>query len=310
MKESITYAYNLNVSDLIEIKDYYKFELNTENYYFVPLNRSIEELEDIISCSIELKEKGINCHDIFFNRDKSVITKIGESSYVLLKINGDEKQEYSLNDILEINNRLVLSNAKSKLYRNNWGEMWSSKIDYFEYQIRERGKENAGLLDSFNYYVGMAENAISYVNKTIKNYKPTFLDRVTLSHRRLFYPNVKLNYLNPLSFIFDLEVRDIAEYIKNLFFYGEDAYFELELYLKLRKLSPYGYQMFYARLLYPSYYFDIYEKIMNEGETQDKLIHIINKLDNYELFLKNAYNLILGYSPIEKIEWIANKKEL
>jgi len=309
MKESINFAYGINVN-VEKFNEYYKFLLKNESFYFVPYFRSDDELKDIINCSRELKTKGICCHDIFFNKEGKILTKIGNVNYVLLKVNGNIEELFDITDIVGINNKLILNEQKSKLYRNNWGEMWSSKVDYFEYQIRELGKNKSAILDSFNYYIGLAENAISYVNNTIKNLKPTHLDKVTLSHRRLFFPNIKLNYLNPLSFIFDLEVRDVAEYIKNLFFYGEDAFLEIELYLKLRKLSSYGYQMLYARLLYPSYYFDIYEKIMNENYSYDNLIKIVNKTEAYELFLKDVYNLISKYSQIERVDWLANKKEL
>ena len=57
-----------------------------------------------------------------------------------------------------------------------------------------------------------------------------------------------------------MEVRDIAEYLKAIFFTNSDIIpiEELETYLKTTKLPIYSYQMLYASLLYPSYYFDIY----------------------------------------------------
>ena len=129
-------------------------------------------------------------------------------------------------------------------------------------------------------------------------------DVVTLSHRRIFYPNTSLNFFNPLSFIFDLEVRDIAGYLKVAFFHNEDVLLDLKTYLKLRKLTPYGYHMLYARLLYPSYYFDIYEDIMNNDGDEEKLLPVINKVNEYELFLKNAYVAISQYTNLEKIDWL------
>ena len=62
--------------------------------------------------------------------------------------------------------------------------------------------------------------------------------------------------------------------------------------------------MLYARLLYPSYYFDIYEEIMNNGEDEEALIPIINKINDYELFLKEAYYEISKYTNLERIDWI------
>lgn len=310
MKETIKYAYNIEIKEINTNFDYSWFDYNGCFFYFVPLNRKEKDLEDIVNCSKELIQKGIPCHGLILNKNNSLLTKFENKNYILLKIEGDISKEYNINDILDINNKLLLTTTKSELYRNNWGEMWSSKVDYFEYQIRELGKDKKVILDSFSYYIGLCENAISYVNKTSKVLQPTAMDRVTLSHRRLFYPNIKLNYLNPLSFIFDLEVRDVAEYIKMLFFYGEGALTELEIFLRLRPLSQYGYQMLYGRLLYPTYYFDIYEKIMNENYSEDKLLDIIKKVDEYELFLKNVYYDIQKYSPIEGVEWIINKKEL
>jgi len=309
MRNSINYNYNINIENLEECEGYYRFYLNNKAYFFVPYSRGEEEIKEIIECSRELKIKGIDCHDLMLNKDSSVLTKVGDNFYVLLGINGDLNQEFSIFDMIEINNKLILTPNKSKLYRNNWGKMWSDKIDYFEYQIRELGKDKEGILNSFSYYIGLAENAISYVNKTTKSLLPTNLDRVTLSHRRLFFPNIKLNYLNPLSFIFDMEVRDIAEYIKVIYFFNdsEEALAELELYLKLHKLSSYGYQMLMARLLYPSYYFDIYEKVMNNECSEEKLIPIITKVQDYERFLSNVFTLIAKYAFIEPIEWL-NKK--
>ena len=164
------------------------------------------------------------------------------------------------------------------------------------------------ILNSFSYYIGLAENAISYINRANELYKND-LYKVTLSHRRIFYPNTKLNYFNPISFIFDLDVRDVAEYIKVMFFKNEDALLELITYLKITKLSNYSYHMLYARLLYPSYYFDIYENIMNNNELEENLLPIIKKVEEYELFLKNSYLEISKYTEIDKIEWII-KKEL
>ena len=62
--------------------------------------------------------------------------------------------------------------------------------------------------------------------------------------------------------------------------------------------------MLYARLLYPSYYFDIYEDIMNNNGDEEKLIPIINKVNDYQEFLKNAYFEISKYTNLEKIDWI------
>ena len=203
------------------------------------------------------------------------------------------------------------NNSKNKyMYRNNWAELWSSKVDYFEYQVNELGHNKSIVLNSFSYYVGLAENAISIVNNVNLKYSQEE-NNISLSHKRIRYPNMEIDYYNPLNFIFDLKVRDIAEYIKSIFFYTdrESTLRVIKNNLEDINFNNYDVNMFYARLLYPSYYFDIYEKVI-EGDNEEKLLDIIRKNRDYEIFLKQLYYLLEQRYQLEKIDWIVNKKEL
>lgn len=308
MKETIKYYYNIDIDDLKEQDGKYFFKYQNQDFFFVYFNRNIEELNDILICVNNMKEKGIDVHNIIINRNGQYLTKINNFDYILMSVN-NYNEEYDIFDMINIVNKLTLNYNTSKLYRNNWSNLWTQKMDYFEYQIRELGINKTVIKDSFSYYLGLAENAISYVNNTNLKYNALNNAKITLAHRRIFYPNYKLNFLNPLAFIFDLEVRDIAEYLKAMFFAGDNAeevIEELKYYLQIKTLSIYEYHMLYARLLYPSYYFDLYENIMNNDESEEKLVNIIKKNKEYELFLKNAYLEISKYAPIEKIDWLIN----
>jgi len=48
---------------------------------------------------------------------------------------------------------------------------------------------------------------------------------------------------------------------------------------------------------------------MNNQETDEKLIKMISKIDQYEIFLEKAYEEINKYTNLEKIDWLI-KKEL
>ena len=304
MKDSINFYYNFNISEVENWDTIYRFKINNEYFYFVPLKRVPNELEDIVNISKELKIRNIDVHDIILNKFNKIVTNVYNENYVLLKPIGDIYEEFDITDIIKINKNFILNENKSNLYRNSWSSLWSQKIDFFEYQIHELGKDKKIILDTFSYYVGLAENAISYVNSTINKYKQTVNDKICLSHRRINFPNYKLNFFNPLSFIFDLEIRDIAEYIKSEFFNDENAFEDLKLALKLNNFSIYSLQLLYARLLYPTYYFDIYEKIMNNELEEESLIAIIEKSSSYEKFLKDAYYEICKYASIERVEWL------
>ncbi len=305
MKETLEYYYNLDIDNLEELDGKYHFKIENQDFFFVFYNRGLEELEDIIGVCNEMFLKGINVHEVIRNRDNSFLTKVNEYNYILFKVN-NLSEEYDIFDMVNISNKLVLNNNKSSLYRNNWGSLWSDKIDFFEYQVRELGVEKNVVKSSFSYYVGLAENAISYVNNAILKYGGVSSGRIVLSHRRVFYPNYKLNYMNPLSFVFDLEVRDVAEYLKSMFFKKDIEYCldELKSYLSIRKLNIYEYHMFYARLLYPSYYFDVYDSVMNKNVNEEELVKIVKRSNDYEKFLKITYLEISKYVRLDKIDWI------
>ena len=305
MKETLEYYYNLDIDNLEELDGKYHFKIENQDFFFVFYNRGLEELEDIIGVCNEMFIKGINVHEVIRNRDNSFLTKVNEYNYILFKVN-NLSEEYDIFDMVNISNKLVLNNNKSSLYRNNWSSLWSDKIDFFEYQVRELGVEKNVVKSSFSYYVGLAENAISYVNNAILKYGGVSSGRIVLSHRRVFYPNYKLNYMNPLSFVFDLEVRDVAEYLKSMFFKKDIEYCldELKSYLSIRKLNIYEYHMFYARLLYPSYYFDVYDSVMNKNVNEEELVKIVKRSNDYEKFLKKTYLEISKYVRLDKIDWI------
>ena len=305
MKETLEYYYNLNIDNLEELDGKYHFKIENQDFFFVFYNRGLEELEDIIEVCNEMFLKGINVHEVIRNRNNSFLTKVNEYNYILFRVN-NLSEEYDIFDMVNISNKLILNNNKSSLYRNNWWSLWSDKIDFFEYQVRELGIEKNVVKSSFSYYVGLAENAISYVNNAVLKYGGVSSERIVLSHRRVFFPNYRLNYMNPLSFVFDLEVRDVAEYLKAMFFKKDMEYCldELKSYLSIRKLNIYEYHMFYARLLYPSYYFDVYDSVMNKNVNEEELVKIVKRSNDYEEFLKKTYLEISKYVRLDKIDWI------
>ncbi len=301
MKEVIEYNYNIVLDYVNEDNNITSFYYGDNLYIFVSYKRTEEEIQEILAVGKELINKNIKVLEIMFTKDNNALCKIANESYIMLKVTQNYKEEISIIDIINYNNITILKGNK---YKNLWGDLWSKKIDYFEYQIRERGVGKNTILDSFSYYIGLAENAVALVNYKNKEYQNGENEKVCLSHRRIFFPSYNLNYFNPVSFIFDLEVRDPAEYIKACFFAGEDATLELSTYLKSVKLTNYEYNMFYARLLYPSYYFDIYEDIINEEKEEDALIPIIKKVEDYEIFLKEVYRELSKYCAIENITWL------
>ena len=312
MKELLKTYYNVfNTINIVEDTNYTYFIYNSQKYLLTLFNRSEEELKDIIALNQELLTKNIPTAKFVINNYNSILTSFNNQQYILLVMPLQLDQEYNVLDMIELSKKLVVKVKKSILYRNNWASLWSSKMDYFEYQISQLGREKYLVINSFNYYVGLVENAIAYVNNTTRKYQISINEHITLQHKRIDFPNLSINYFNPLNYIIDIEVRDIASYFQALFFNSyEDLFIEVNAYFKRKKLSIYGYQLLYARLLYPSFYFDTYEKIMAGEEEEKALLTFIAKRVEYEEFLKDMYFIILKYAPIEPINWLINEKEL
>lgn len=308
MKDEIGYYYNLYPETIDEANDRCSFYVGNIKYLFVPYLRPVEDLEELYYLNDELLQKRIPSHTIVTNKDKKVLTKYRDANFILLRLNADDNKLITLTDMNLLANSLRFKKTKSNLYRSDWSELWSKKIDYFEYQIREVGKGKEVILNSFSYYVGLAENAIAYASEANNDDKAGENDIITLSHRRIFYPNYALNYFNPLSYIFDLEIRDIAEYIKAMFFENHNVWEVIDEYFSKKSFTAYSYRMFFARLLFPSYYFDIYEDVLNKNKDEQELIPIIEKVDEYEEFLAEMYIYINKRVSIPRVEWLIKKE--
>lgn len=301
MKDYIKRNYNLSVSELKEFEDYSFFEWNKKIYYFFKTTRSQKEIEEILILTEESIAKGIAVMKPIRNIYNSYITKIDKNDYILLEAE-KTNTEYSIIDIIKRQSNQVITRDYNMLDRSNWYDLWSKKMDYLEYQVHELGKKYPVILSSFNYFDALAENAISYVREAQKYKTPI---KKVLSHKRIMYPNLNVNYDNPLSFVIDIEVRDISEFIKHMALENIDyALIDLKSYIEIVKPDIYSLSMLYARLLYPSYYFDAQEKIINENSDEKQIIKIIDQINSYEVFLKKAWELIRSYVPIEEIEWV------
>ena len=275
MKSALNYYYNLNIDNIHQKNKNYYFKVN--NLQYMLLECVNEEINDIYSLNVYLT-KNYPFYKIILNKDNKVITIINETNYILLEINNNIK-ELNLNEIIKINNISIVN--LNKLRRDNWYTLWTNKIDYFEYQINQIGKKYPIIRESFNYYIGLAETAISLI-KSINN-EGMYL---SLSHKRI---NNAFDLYNPLNLIIDVRVRDICEYFKFCFFENKNVFKELELFLDYNKLSYNESVYFLARMLFPTYYFDLYEKIIANEVKEEEIKKIISKVDKYEKLLKYIY---------------------
>lgn len=297
MKNAIMYYYGIEPNDIHQIGKNYYFFIKDDKYRFIISELNGEELKDVYKISLKINKE----YRIIPNKMGKLITEISNLNYILVNVPEEKEDVICLTDILYFQKNTFNIDAEEyrSLYRNNWNILWSNKIDYFEYQISQFGKKYPIIRESFPYFCGLAENSITYTNLfEIKN--------IVLSHKRI-YKNMDLkNLYNPLNFVIDSKVRDVAEYFKNAFFKNKTSFEEIEYYVKYELNNTEALE-FYTRLLFPSFYFDLYEDILANKKDEKVLLDIIKKTSSYEKWLYDIYIIISKYHNIYIPEWL--KKE-
>lgn len=180
MRDTINYYYNLNPNRINKIFDYYYFYLNNELYYFVLYDRKIDDAHSIYEFNREMLNKNILVNEIINNKSGNIITYVNNVPYILMKVFININKPISLSEISYMSN--VRANYSNNLMRSNWAVLWSNKIDYLEYHHEQNYQKYPILSDSFDYFVGMAENAISYIGYILNNIKPEGVDIGVISH--------------------------------------------------------------------------------------------------------------------------------
>ena len=288
MKNTIEYYYNFeNVSLLKSGKETY---IKHKNYMYI-FSKITNQEETIEIYNITMNIDGI--YKIILNKDNSIFTLYKNELYVLMRIPSKQNMNIKLGEI-------KLQNKNYKLDRSDWYDLWTKKNDYFEYQYKHLKKYNYEMLESLNYYIGMAENAISYIAQNISETKN--IEEKKICHKRV----EKENYLNPLFYIIDYRERELSEYLKYLFLSKKYLDTDIEAIIKNFRCSKEGYIRLFSRMLYPSFYFDQYELIINENASESKITEIIKRSTEYEVNLKEIYMIINKYASIKKVDWLWN----
>lgn len=271
MRNAIKYFYNIDIDNLKNVNDIYYFD----NYVLKEYKNNID-----IDLYNYLFKSNIRINRILLNKDNNFITDIDNKKYILF--------ENKYNDKYDINN--ILSQPLLNVYEvKEWSRMWEEKVDYFEKVIITVMDKN--IRDVYPYYIGLSECAI-------RIYKEKNNDiNISLCHKRI---GKNYRYNDPDNVIVDYRVRDIAEYIKYLFFEEEIESVKIIDMIKNIRLSSDEALILYARLLFPTYFYDCLER----GCDYNKYL---SKINQYELFLKDIYIVLNRNNNIPMIEWLQKK---
>lgn len=299
MKNWLSYYYNINGVDIHQSKSGYFFEKDGFDFIFFEYFMDIDNLKNIYEFSEELFRYGIYCHKIILNKDRQIFTNINGKIYILLKCYKGLERKNTFSDVLLFLNRYV---PNEKLRCDDWKKLWKRKLDYFEYQLSQFGNSHILLRNSFNYFSGYVETAIMMLdNIHIEN------KNLNLSHRRVGIDTKMYDLYNPFNLVIDFKSRDSAEFFKSQFLKSKNIkslIFDITTFLNGVDFDSNDYQMFFIRMLYPTFYFDLFESIINNNGVDDLMLPIIGKVDDYKNLIIFLYRYISKYVELPRIEWL------
>lgn len=302
MNNIISYYYGFNNVKVYRLNDKYYFNYNNDIYFFLNIMMPLNIIDNVKKIYSELISKNIFTNKIVLNTQGQMITMLNNESYVLVKDETNGKK-ISINDILFLqNNTFNILNNRDNI-STKWINLWSQKIDNYEFQFKEISGKYKLLSESIYYYIGLGENAISYlVNNKIS------INSSVVSHRRIDCFMNSFDFYNPINYILDSRVRDFSEYIKSMFFHEDISFNSIMNYLNYLNFNREEYILFISRLLFPTYFFDIYDDIVGNGSSEETIKKILNKNDDYISFLKNIFYFIIYTKRVNipVIEWIIN----
>ena len=306
MKNILGYYYGLHPEEISYKDNKYFFEYRDRKYVFEPFERPLGDIECLYKINKQMIERNILVHEIIPNNENNVITYVNNVGYILMEIYINKDARINLPEVCYINNNSIGVECNKTLNRYDWVNLWEIKNDFLEAQINEIGKKYPNLCNYANYYIGLSENAILYVKEASK------LDDVALvsiCHKRIDSKDNLFELYNPLRYIYDYRVRDISEYIKSAFFNDEDAYDIVKEYFLNNYISYKEALLFYGRLLYPSYFFDLYDNIVKNELNENLIDGLVSKSEAYENFLTNIHLYLskLYNRYIPSIDWLIKR---
>ena len=111
-------------------------------------------------------------------------------------------------------------------------------------------------------------------------------------------------FYNPLNYIIDIKVRDSAEFFKSMLFREEDVLENIKIYIATAHLTEDELYYFFIRMLYPSFYFDLYEQIVENKLEESKIKEAIKITPIYEKLIKNLYQYLKNIIQLPEIDWL------
>lgn len=249
----INYLYNIKIDYIRQINNGYIFFYDNNFYIFKEFSGDKVYFEKIINFS---NKDDFNYHVVIKNKDNSFISFYQGISYILMRVKFNGNRRVLINDLFH-NINIFYIIKKDDFF---WKKLWSSKIDQVEqYVFNNINQFNIYVISVINYFLSLAELAINIYTNIDINYI-----KLSLCHRRMSHNMDLYEYFCVDDLVLDHYTRDVGEYIKS-YIYSIDNNVEL-LKEYINGMSFEDRSLLLARILFPSYFFDLFDEYVLKGK--------------------------------------------
>lgn len=332
LQEILQTKFRLETEPFMHAGHYEACSDNHHLYLLIPLkNKDLDEVKEIYACVHHMTKNGDRrVLQFMHGNDQSYMIRWKNEFYCILFQKKEMIQQVKRKGrnlaIFHYRGRTV-SYPLEKINRlGKWKTFWSKRLDQLEKEWAKRlmdfpeNEFERMFLESFPYFMGLAENAIQYLVDTEIDDKPLPVDSGTICHIR-FSPATwgpPLGICNPFDWVFDHCARDLADWTRGIYFQSPYMY-EREVrqffadYQSFAPLSSFSWRLIYARLLFPIHYFESVEAYFTTNSEQKKhlleerLKTYLSTTKEYEKFLQSFFHVVNVPVNIYKIpfpEWI------
>ncbi|GAB2544112.1 protein kinase family protein [Gracilibacillus alcaliphilus] len=299
---------------------YTTYQDQSAYYFIIPGTMSEQAAVEMYSIASHYHQYGwTNVACPIQNIHNQWITSVGKDKYILcVASKGSERQDEA--QMLARFQQTGFTYPYQPSEINNygqWKQLWANKVDQYEllyqqlYQQRPTNSMIREFVNFFPYIVGIAENAIQYMNSVEQERQFSEQDQPTITFGR-YHGEVTADFIYCNHFIYDHSVRDLAEKLRPFLLEQEglqdpECYSFLRSYLGEMPLSPFGWKLLYARLIFPIHLFDWVDQIRQSPQSATPIKQMIEYQKNYQRHLKTFfYQLGIDERELNSIQldWI------
>ena len=316
-----------------------QFMIGSKNYFvkdqqFYTLVQVTDAQEELLIELYEISERIAKLGDrkvlqFVLSTEESFLVTEDDQDYVLLRayVENDGRNKNTGRQLAKFHERGsridYTPNEMNQL--GEWKNYWEKRLEQLERMwlntIQKEAESDFERLfvESFPYYLGLAENSIQYIVDTELDVEMGRYDGGTICYQQ-FNEQVwseQYGMKHPFEWVYDHPSRDVAEWIRSHFWKNTRTYANemkgfLDGYQSIRPLSLYSYRLIYARLLFPLYYFRAVENyfLSPQQESFMELYTYTRDTGEYERFLSEFYQIVgISDSYLLVQEWLNTKQK-